>query len=44
MKMKGQFKYNYLVLGRDNSYFLNKNTDCNKEFSVTDIIKMLDFI
>ena len=37
-----QRRYTYLVLGRDISYFVKKNT--TKKFSETDIINMLQFL
>jgi hypothetical protein len=42
-KKNGQRRYNYLVLGRSKSYFVNKNhSDSTKKFSETDIINMLE--
>jgi hypothetical protein len=44
IKKNGQRRYKYLVLGRDRSYFVKKNTDSTKKFSETDIINMLEFL
>jgi len=41
--IKRNGKRRYLVLGRDRSYFVKKNSDFTKKFSETDIINMLDF-
>ena len=44
IKKNGQRRYKYLVLGRDNSYFVKSLSDSYKKFSETDFIKMLDFL
>ena len=44
IKKNVQRRYNYLVLGRDKSYFVKNHFDSNKKFSETDIIKMLDIL
>jgi len=43
IKKNGQRRYKYLVLGRDRSYFVKRNTDSTKMFSESDIISMLEF-
>jgi hypothetical protein len=45
IKRNDQRRYNYLVLGKDRSYFVKKMpTDSTKKFSETDIINMLEFL
>ena len=44
IKKNDQRRYKYLVLGRNRSYFVNKNTLFLPEFSETDIINMLEFL
>jgi hypothetical protein len=44
IKENDQRRYKYLVLGRDRSYFVKKNSDSTKKFSETDIINMLKFL
>ena len=46
-KKNGQRRYKYTDLGRDKSYSVRKRkkqSDSIKEFSETDIIKMLEFV
>ena len=44
-KKNRQGKYNYLVLGRDTSYFVKTNhSDSPKKFSELDIIHMLEVL
>ena len=43
IKKNDQRRYKYLVLGRNRSYFVNKNTLFLPEFSETDI-NMLEFL
>ena len=45
IKMNGQRRYKYLVVGRNRSYFAKiKHSDSTKKFSETDIINMLEFL
>ena len=45
MKRNDQRSYNYLVLGKDRTYFVKKiPTDSTKKFSETDIINMLEVL
>jgi hypothetical protein len=45
MKRNYQRSYNYLVLGKDRTYFVKKiPTDSTKKFSETDIINMLEVL
>ena len=44
IKKNDQRRYKYLVLGRNRSYFVNKNTLFLPEFSETDIFNMLEFL
>ena len=44
IKMNGQRKYEYLVLGRDISYFIKHHSDSTKKFSEMDILNMLEFL
>ena len=42
--MNGQQKYQYLVLGRDKSYFVKNHSDSKNKFSENDIKHMLDYL
>ena len=41
MQKKDQRRYKYIVPGTNKSYFVEDHTDSNRNFSETDIIKML---
>ena len=36
--------YKYLAAGRDKPYYVNNHSDSTKQFSETDIFKMLEFL
>ena len=40
----GNRRYKYLVLGREDSYFVKEHSDSNSEYTEDDIIKMLEFL
>ena len=42
IKRNGQRRYTYLVLGRDISYFVKHHSDSTKQFSETDIFKIIE--
>jgi len=44
IKQNGQRRYEYLVLGRNRSYFVKFHSDSSKKFSETDIFNMLEFL
>jgi len=40
----GEQRYQYLVIGRDKSYFVKSHSKSNNELKQDEIIKMLDFL
>ena len=44
IKQIGQRRYEYLVPGRNRSYFVKLHSDSSKQFSETDIFNMLEFL
>jgi hypothetical protein len=43
-KKKGEKKYQYLVIGRDKSYFVKNHSKSNNEYKQDEIIQILDVV
>ena len=43
-KKNGERRYKYLVIGRDNAYFVRNHSESNNKYTEDDIITMLDFL
>ena len=40
----GNRRYKYLVIGREDTYFVKEHSDSNKKYTEDDIIRMLEFL
>merc|ERR1711860_20912 len=43
LKKNGERRYQYLVIGRDNAYFVKRHSKSNNKYTENEIIRMLDF-
>ena len=44
MKKNGERRYKYLVVGRENAYFVRNYTESSRKYTENDIVNMLDFL